>query len=249
MPKEAPSAARSGFTLGYMGYRITAGRLMRDAGLHMSGGLPILCDAGVNEDSFDLKRFARDTFAELELKKAVGLVADFARDTPRTREIIAELSRITSRRGVPLYAPEALADAAEGICAILPSALIEGSLKERLQTAAAKISGGIALEIIPTRMDYTLPVERHEGKRLTEAELTALINDLQPMSFFSTELCTKYFTYIASDRSAHFVLYDDASTIVQKLRLADACGAKASFLLYAEVAGMLENIRKALEMG
>lgn len=248
MPREAPLAAAMPFSLGYMGYRITAGRLMRDAGLNMRGGMPIICDAGLSEDRFDIQRFGGDTAAEMELRGSIGLVADFTKDTDLIRSIAAELMKAAVRCNVPLFVPEYLAETVPEACVIVPSTVTEGSLHNVLEAAAERHGKGhVALEIIPMRMDYTLPTEKNEGRRLTAEDVEKLIHDLEPMPFFSSELCAKYFTYIASDRKAHFVLYDDASTIVQKLRVAESCGVHAAFLLYAEVSEMLGEIRAALE--
>ena len=50
------------------------------------------------------------------------------------------------------------------------------------------------------------------------------------------------FTDLAPDHQAHFVLYDDASTITAKLRTAESCGVDTAFLLYSEVADLLPEI-------
>ena len=55
-----------------------------------------------------------------------------------------------------------------------------------------------------------------------------------PAVFFSQDLCARYFTY-SRDGEAHFVLFDDADTLNQKLRLGAGMGFQAAFLMWPEV--------------
>ena len=55
-----------------------------------------------------------------------------------------------------------------------------------------------------------------------------------PAVFFSQDLCARYFTY-SRDGEAHFVLFDDADTLNQKLRLGAGMGFAAAFFMWPEV--------------
>ncbi|MDD3347359.1 hypothetical protein [Oscillibacter sp.] len=55
-----------------------------------------------------------------------------------------------------------------------------------------------------------------------------------PTVFFSQDLCARYFTYV-KDASAHFVLFDDADTLRQKLRIGAGMGFNAAFFMWPEV--------------
>ena len=101
---------------------------------------------------------------------------------------------------------------------------------------------GLALEVMPMYMDFLLPSPSGEGTRMTESELKSLMDRLNPMPFFSRELCAKYFSYMSAERKAHFVLFDDGYTIMAKLKTAQGCGIENAFMLYAEVKSMLANI-------
>ena len=247
MPSELPAALRYPVALAALSYRIVGGRLMRDA----SGGtvgpgkgvIPVVCDAGFDGQPFDLRRFGGDVAAELAAREASGVVADFARpDSPVLRDAAGELARVARRAGVPLYTSPAYAAYAPGAHVLIGSHVSEGSLKAALTDACARYGAGqVALEVIPMRIDCPLPAE-DGGARLTEEELAEKLRQLAPMTFFSSELCSKYFTYLAPDRRAHFVLYDDASTIRAKLQTARSCGVDTAFLLYAEVAEMLPEL-------
>ena len=248
MPSEIGAALRYPATLACMSYRIVGGRLMRDAAGSAvapgKGSIPVICDAGFDGAPFDPALLGGDAAAELAARAASGLVADFARpDSPVLRDAAGELARAAARSGVPLYTSPAYEPYAPGAHVMIGSNIARGSLKSTLTEAAERWGRDrVALEIVPQRADYALPAGASDGQRLTARELDALMERLSPMSFFSSELCAKYFTYLAPDHQAHFVLYDDASTITAKLRTAESCGVDTAFLLYSEVADLLPEI-------
>ena len=58
-------------------------------------------------------------------------------------------------------------------------------------------------------------------------------------TFFSRELCAKYFTYTDSENRAHFVLYDDPSTLEAKLAQLAGCGVQTVFALFPDAEMLL----------
>ena len=59
--------------------------------------------------------------------------------------------------------------------------------------------------------------------------------------FFSQELCARYFTY-TRNREIHFVLFDDADTMTQKMNTAAGMGFSTAFLMYPEVRDLLPKL-------
>lgn len=55
-----------------------------------------------------------------------------------------------------------------------------------------------------------------------------------PAVFFSQELCARYFTY-SRGGDTHFVLFDDADTLNQKLKVGASLGFSAAFLMWPEI--------------
>ena len=55
-----------------------------------------------------------------------------------------------------------------------------------------------------------------------------------PAVFFSQELCARYFTYM-QDQETHFVLFDDESTLRQKLKTGEAMGFSTAFFMWPEI--------------
>ena len=68
-----------------------------------------------------------------------------------------------------------------------------------------------------------------------------LLDRESPSVFFSQDLCARYFTY-ARDGETHFVLFDDADTLSQKLRTGGNMGFAAAFLMYPEVQDLLPKL-------
>ncbi|WP_287227332.1 hypothetical protein [Oscillibacter sp.] len=62
-----------------------------------------------------------------------------------------------------------------------------------------------------------------------------------PPPFSLQDLCARYFTY-ARDGETHFVLFDDADTLSQKLRTGGNMGFAAAFLMYPEVQDLLPKL-------
>ena len=92
----------------------------------------------------------------------------------------------------------------------------------------------------PVSQDFTLPAASPNGKTLTPTERENLLARTGSQTFFSRELCAKYFTYTDSDGRAHFVLYDDASTLEAKLAQLAGCGVQTVFALFPDAAGLLK---------
>ena len=102
-------------------------------------------------------------------------------------------------------------------------------------------AGGLALDVQRLRMDFTLPAQSGEGRPLSGLELQDLLDRESPSVFFSQDLCARYFTY-ARDGETHFVLFDDADTLSQKLRTGGNMGFAAAFLMYPEVQDLLPKL-------
>ena len=55
-----------------------------------------------------------------------------------------------------------------------------------------------------------------------------------PAVFFSPGLCARYFTYCRNCET-HFVLFDDAGTLAQKVKVGSSLGFSAAFFMWPEV--------------
>ncbi|WP_300275656.1 hypothetical protein, partial [uncultured Oscillibacter sp.] len=170
-----------------------------------------------------------------------GVLLDFEQPPAPDRLAFAEtLARRLSPR--PVYVPESYA-AASGAIPLICTAISGGNFVQRLQEAAAGRggAGSLALDVQRLRMDFTLPAQSGEGRPLSGRELQDLLDRESPSVFFSQDLCARYFTY-ARDGETHFVLFDDADTLSQKLRTGGNMGFAAAFLMYPEVQDLLPRL-------
>ena len=90
-------------------------------------------------------------------------------------------------------------------------------------------------------MEFRLPETGGTGRPLTREEFDSLTARLRPKTFFSRELCARYFTW-RDGEGAHLVLFDDAATLRRKLLLGEREGYDTAFLLWPEVREILREI-------
>ena len=95
----------------------------------------------------------------------------------------------------------------------------------------------LALDLVRVCSQYTMPSYDPDGRALSAAEFRELLDTHSPHCFFSHELCAKYFTCRTEDNSAHFILFDDMSTVSQRIEIAESLGFCAAFLLYRDFGG------------
>ncbi|MBR0281003.1 MAG: hypothetical protein IJQ81_05335 [Oscillibacter sp.] len=163
-----------------------------------------------------------------------GAVLDFE-ETPRDdlRKFAATLeARLRDNRRV-LYVPAPYADAVPDAVALVCTAVSGGNFQEYLREVLRKRGGKpIALDVQRLRMDFRLPAPTGEGVPLDSDAFETL--RAGKTAYFSTDLCARYFTCTHGGQ-AHFVLYDDADTIREKLRIGAALGVETAFLQWPEV--------------
>ena len=240
-PAEAREAARYRRPLAHVAYRIGPGSTLLRQNLLLletRGGLLSVTDRDAPPvDRPDV--LAAAAVRECGRRGYAGAVLDFeGPSAPDRLAFAAELAkRLTPR---PLYVPESFREA-EGTVALVNTAVSGGSFEQYLREAARGGGGRLALDAERLRMDFSLPARNGRGRPLTAGELRELLDRESPAVFFSQDLCARYFTY-TRDGETHFVLFDDADTLRQKLRLGNSLGFSAAFLMYPEVRDLLPQL-------
>lgn len=224
--------------LAHVAYRIGPGSalLRQSLLLQTKGGLLSVSDreAPFIDSPEDLRDAA---LRECGRRGYSGVLLDFEETPRRDRTaFVSALAPALSASRRTLYLPEAYAGAAPGAVVLLCTAVSGGSFSQHLQEAVAQAGGAgrLALDVQRLRMDFRLPARSGEGEPLTGEALGKLMEREHPAVFFSQDLCARYFTY-SRDGEAHFVLFDDADTLNQKLRLGAGMGFQAAFLMWPEV--------------
>ena len=224
--------------LAHVAYRVGPGSVLlrRSVLLQTKGGLLSVSD---HEAPFiDSPEDLRDAvLRECGRRSYTGVLLDFEEPPRRDRTaFVSALAPALSASRRTLYLPEAYAGAAPGAVALLCTAVSGGSFTQYLQDAVARSGGAgrLGLDVQRLRMDFRLPARSGEGAPLTGEALEKLMEREKPAVFFSQDLCARYFTY-SRDGEAHFVLFDDADTLNQKLRLGAGMGFAAAFFMWPEV--------------
>ena len=241
-PAEAQEAARCHCALAHVAYCIgpESTLLRQNLLLQTRGGILSITD---RDAPFIVspEQLAAAALRECGRRSYGGVLLDFEQSPAPDRLAFAQaLARRLAPR--PLYVPEGYASV-HGAISLVCTALSGGSFLQYLQEAARTRggAGNLALDVQRLRMDFLLPAETGEGRPLSQQEFQALVDRETPAVFFSQDLCARYFTY-TRDGETHFVLFDDADTLQQKLRAGSSLGFSAAFLMYPEVRDLLPRL-------
>ena len=243
-PTEMMAAQSFGLTLAHMAYRVGGGPHLFRANLPIParGGLKMIDDAGFDGRG-DPGPFCQEVMRECTARGYTGVICGFDRPFPLLGRVIAELSPLLERQGWPFYISELYARYSDTAKILIPTALSGGSLHQRLEEAAAQYGASrIALAVERAAEDFFLPSPTGQGIPLSQEALQARIEERSPTIFFSGELCAHYFTYMNKQNGAHFILFDDASSIRKKLHVARTLDISDALLPYPEVADILPEI-------
>ena len=241
-PSEAQEAARFRCSLAHVAYCIgpDSTLLRQNLLLQTRGGLLSVTDRDAPFIASP-EQLAAAALRECGRRGYGGVLLDFEQPPAPDRLAFAQAlaKRLAPR---PLYVPEGYASV-PGAVSLVCTALSGGSFVQYLQeTAAARGGPGtLALDVQRLRMDFPLPARSGEGSPLSQQEFQALLDRESPAVFFSQDLCARYFTY-TREGETHFVLFDDAETLQQKLRAGSAMGFSAAFLMYPEVRDLLPRL-------
>lgn len=237
-PDQAREASSYNRTPAHVAYRIGPGStlLRQNLLLQTKGGLLSVSD---REAPFieDPEALCAAVLRECGRRNYAGAVLDFEEPPRRDRLAFAErLGQVLSSGRRTLYLPERYAAATQHAVVLVCTAVSGGNFTEYLQETARKYGGAnrLALDVQRLRMDFRLPARTGEGDPLSAEAFGRLLERKAPSIFFSQDLCARYFTYM-SNGEAHFVLFDDADTLNQKLKVGAGLGFSAAFFMWPEV--------------
>ena len=221
-PDRLAQARQTGLTLGHAAYRLgRGGHLYRIGGPAPARGGLMVVDAPEPDPTSDGALTCQQILRECAARGFVGVICRFD-PHPFTRRVVGRLDELLGRRKLPLYVPEPFGPDTRHALVLISSALSGGSFAQRLEQACAQLGGPgrLALQLDRVAEDFTLPSPTGCGRPLTRQELAAQLNDRATCVFFSNDLCARYFTYMSEQNGAHFVLFDDGSSLRKKLQLA-----------------------------
>lgn len=232
-PEHSAKAAQYGLTAAHLAYRVGNGpHLFRTQS-------PVIPRHGVmvlDHSGFDGRGnpdvFCQEVIRECGARGFSGVFCDFEGiPSPPLKRALDILAPAFQRRHWFLYVPESYAISAPAVKVVIPTALSGGSLRQRLADAAVAYGAEhVVLGLEWVVEDFTLPALDGAGTHLTREELERLLVERAPAVYFDRELCAHYFTYMNTGQSAHFILYDDASSMAKKLYIAAELGIREAFL-------------------
>lgn len=236
-PEEAQAAASLRRPLAHAAYRIgpDSTLLRRNLLLQTKGGLLSISDREAPVIT-NPEALCAAVLRECGRRNYQGVLLDFESSaTPDRAAFVRRLGEVLSAGRRSLYVPEAYAAASPQASVLVCAAVSGGGFADHLRESARRFgSGKLALDMECLRMDFSLPALSGMGEPLTAQRLEALLAQESPAVFFSQELCARYFTYLREGES-HFVLFDDADTLRQKLRTGTALGYTAAFFVWPEI--------------
>lgn len=244
-PMQLQEASRFTRSFVHMAYRIgPESTLLRQSLLVQTrGGLLGLSDRDAPTVD-EPEKLAAAALRECIRRSYSGAVLDW--ETPRPRGdlllLAGAIGTLFQKNRLTLYVPEVYASAAPMAVVPVCTALSGGNLTQRLREAASSRSvGRLALDMERLMMDFPLPCPSGQGRPLRREDLSGLLERERPSVFFSPDLCARYFTYTRQNET-HFVLFDDADTLLQKLRTGQNMGAQTAFFQYPEVDDLLGKL-------
>jgi len=236
-PGDACRLSVAGPALAHVAYRIgpDSTLLRQSLLLQTKGGLLSVSDWDAPYVD-DPQTLCHAVLRECSRRSYTGAVLDFEVSARKDLHQFAQrLAPMLTEKRLSLFVPEAYAQSVPQAIPLICTALSGGDLTERLEQAIAAYPGRrLALDIQRLRMDFALPARSGEGQPLSESALGTLMEAHQPAVFFSHALCTRYFTY-TQNGTAHFVLFDDAGTLRQKLQIGSKLGYCAAFFQWPEI--------------
>ena len=205
----------------------------RNAALINMSSVMYLSDYGISDcTELDIPRLSADIIAECRNRRFSGIFLDF--ESSQSANLLKSICQLASRSGIVQFIPLSFASCATNAKLIIPAAISGGSFEQMLREYKAKYGAeNLCLDLVRTCQDFTMPSYMPDGRNLSKEEFDVIMAEHSPSPFFSKELCSKYFTYRCNGEY-HFVIFDDASTALSKLEIADSLGFYGAFILYSD---------------
>lgn len=244
-PQETRQASRWGCPLAHMAYHIgpQSTLLRQNLLLQVQGGALCVSDREAPAVS-DPEALCAAVLRECTRRSYSSVILDF-QEPPREdlERFVRLLEQRLATRNLTLMIPEAYACKDSAALVLIGTALSGGNYRERLQEAAEQYGGfrRLALDTERLRMDFSLPCPSGMGTPLSATEFQALLDQEQPAVFFSPDLCARYFTY-TREKLVHFVLFDDAGTLREKLRIGTELEIPAACIPWPEISDIAEDL-------
>ena len=221
--------------LAHIAYHIGAQSTLLRRDAPGRGGLLCISDPEAHPIE-DTEKLCAAVLRECKRQNFSGIVADLEGDpTPRRRAFLRCLDAACG--ALTLYVPRPYAADAPSAVVLVSSAISGGDLRTYL-SGLCRSGRRLALDIERLRMEFPLPCPGGVGTPLSREQLERCMGS---PTFFSPQLCARYFTY-RENGTARFVLFDDAETMNRKAAIARELGFAAAFYMWTEVSDLAPGL-------
>lgn len=233
--QDANAAVAAGLPCVLLCYRISkSGALQRTALPRLTRGSLLGILASPDLSPAFVPRLQQMLLAECHRRGYVGVWFSAA---PADQEPTAFVTLCANlqQKGLSVFLPQAAARSVPGSRVILPGSLSGGTLEDMLADYASRYeSSRIALDLQRCRHSFSMPCQAPQGCPLTQEVLEQILHTHHCQTFFSPELCTHYCTYHPQGEAWKFLLFDDADSILRRIRRAFSFGVSCCFLSFRE---------------
>lgn len=226
-------ALKTRFIPAHLIYRIKNGHLLREQiPMTLRGGLMVI--GRVSEGFGNISELVTQMVREcLRFDFAGVFLALSPVPTAETTEFAQAVIQTFHAKNLVVYLPLTYASLCDDARFLVPGMISSGSFSGYLHDLSEKhTKTRLAIELSCEALDFPMPPDGNmPGKHLTPKILRETLESTCAMTFYSTDLCCNYFTYVDSQNQAHFVIFDTAESILAKKALADEAGFDAAFYL------------------
>ena len=152
------------------------------------------------------------------------------------------LDQQTEKHKLRLFVPLCQAQSVTHACLMEALQSAVDACVNGFRSLSDNIQGRVAADLRAISRDFLLPSARMQGTPLSVQARDALRGKTGAQTFFSRELCARYFTYMDEKNNGHFVLFDDADTLQAKCRCLQELEVSPIFARYGDVCDFLPTL-------
>lgn len=229
---ELERAERFNFDIGCLSYVADGSTLYSEkSDFPPSGDVMIVCVKNANPDA------SLPIYEEFRRRKFRSVFIDS--EAPSNE--LSSLSEALSRRGVSLFFPIEISNTIPSSRPVAELAVSGGSITEYLESLLARHKN-LAVSVPRISLRFDMGEDNAYGFPLTKKEVRRLMNIHDAKVFYSPAMMVNYFIFSPSSQKASYILFDDARSLSDKIRLAKKLGVSDLFLTYSEIADIISAI-------
>lgn len=155
--------------------------------------------------------------------------------------ILSDISASLTRRRLRVFCPLEFSLCCPYATPVAEAAISGGNISEYLGQLLSSHKR-LALSIPRIAADFTMPQESASGRQLTLRELSRIRDMHDATAHYSPQMLVNYFIYPNNSGGCNFILFDDAHTLSEKIRLAKKLGISDAFITYREISDIADDI-------